>query len=71
MTLLAIQVKRHGIYCMYLVGPGVLVPGCQLQHSDDLVYLGTHLLEGEVTVLQGLLHTLAAGCLRCHKDFYT
>ena len=56
---------------MYLVGPRVLVPGRELQNSDDLVDLATHLLKGEVTVLQGLLHTLAAGRLGCHKYFDT
>lgn len=61
--------RRHVLRRTYLVGPRILVPGRKLQHSDDLVDLGTHLLEGEVTVLQGLLHTLAARCLGCHKDF--
>lgn len=60
---------RHVIYCTYLVRPRILVPGRKLQHSDDFVDLGTHLLKSEVTVLQGLLHTMAARCLGCHKDF--
>lgn len=59
---------RHGLYYTYLVGPGVLVPGRKLQHSDDFIDLCAHLLKSEVTVLQGLLHTVAARCLGCHKD---
>lgn len=57
--------------CTYLVCPSILIPGCKLQHSDDFVDLGTHLLKGEVTVLQGLLHTVAAWRLGCHKYFDT
>lgn len=55
----------------YLVGPGILIPGRELQHSDDFVDLGAHLLEGEVAVLQGLLHAVAARRLGGHKDFDT
>lgn len=53
----------------YFVGPGVLIPGRKLQHSDDLIYLCAHLLKGEVSVFQGFLHTMTARCLGCHKDF--
>lgn len=59
------------IKCAYLVGPGILIPGRELQHSDDFVDLGAHLLEGEVAVLQGLLHAVAARRLGGHKDFDT
>lgn len=55
----------------YLVCPCILIPGRKLQHSDDLIDLSTHLLKGEVTVLQGFLHTMAARRLGCHKDFDT
>lgn len=48
------------ITCVYLISPGILIPGRELQHSDDFVDLGAHLLEGEVAVLQGLLHAVAA-----------
>ena len=50
---------RSEVSSLYLIGPGVLVPGGELQHPDDLVDLGAHLLEGEVAVLQGFLHALA------------
>lgn len=60
---------QYVINCTYLVGPGILIPGRKLQHSDNLIYLCAHLLEGKVTVLQGLLHTMTARRLCCHKDF--
>lgn len=56
---------------VYLIGPSVLIPGRELQHSDDFVDLGAHLLEGEVAVLQRLLHPMAARRLGGHKDFDT
>ena len=52
----------------YLIGPGILVPGSELQHPDDLVDFGGHLLEGEVAVLQRLLNPVALGCLGGHED---
>lgn len=61
-------VPQPVVIATHLVGPGVLVPGRELQHADDLVNLGAHLLESEVAVLQGLLHAVAARRLGRHED---
>ena len=59
---------RSEVSSLYLIGPGVLVPGGELQHPDDLVDLGAHLVEGEDPVPHRVLHARPSAGLGRHED---